>query len=419
MEWLKGNTIRSWAIAGIVTLVLMAAVGPEATTALTGFGYDEQHTAFPFTPPGFSDVPERVQSFDGDQKAFDLLVGKGTETIDPAARGDDAAIGYTIDHTGAARCPLVQESAQAFREISMLMADAWQGGGTQGEVDTQTISEELAQWPVWSREVLIECAPYVCSLDVLMGSTRFLRITEEGLASMDVDKNGVVARNEFLGAPKLKSHLLGSDGLGRDSLVRLLRGLRMSVIVGGIAALVASIIGVAYGAAAGISGGMVGGAMMRFVDILYGLPYIFIVILLISIVGPSTMNLLLAIASVQWLGMSRTVRGLVGSLLTTQYVEAARTLGCGPVRLVFSHLIPNARRPIVTWSALLVPASIKEEAFLSFLGLGVQAPDASLGTLIADGAPRIGEYPWLVVAPSIILFLLVLLINVACDEEKE
>lgn len=124
-----------------------------------------------------------------------------------------------------------------------------------------------------------------------------------------------------------------------------------------------------------------------------------------------------AIAAVQWLGMSRTVRGLVGSLLTTPYVDAARTMGCGPVRLAVTHLVPNARRPIITWSALLIPGSIKEEAFLSFLGLGIQAPDASLGTLIADEAQRIGEYPWLVAAPSLLLFLLVLLIHIACDEE--
>jgi len=173
---------------------------------------------------------------------------------------------------------------------------------------------------------------------------------------------------------------------------------------------------VAWGSVAGLLGGWRGAAMMRIVDVLYGLPYIFLVILLISMIGPSTANLLLAIACVQWLGLSRTVRGLVRSTLETPWVEAARVLGVTGPRLVLDHVLPNIRRPVLAWTALLVPASIKEEAFLSFLGLGVQAPAASLGTLVADGAPRIGDHPLLVLAPALVLCVAVFLVQVWCDE---
>lgn len=416
-NWLA-SAPRRYAVMGIGGFLLLALVGPEAATRLVGFTYDEQHTAFPFAPPGFRDVPSGGQSYDGSGFHYDILASGGLmgDEADPATGTE--GLSCSRDESGIARCPVLEESSSAYRRISLLLAEAWQAREELGTVSVLQLRADLMGWPAWSQAVMADCSPRICTLRELLESSRFLRIDPEGLLSMDADGDGRVDKDEFAGVPELQSHFLGSDGLGRDSLVRLLRGLRISVLVGFLAALVASFIGIAYGAIAGLAGGMVGGAMMRFVDVLYGLPYIFVVILLISLVGPSTWNLLIAIAAVQWLGMSRTVRGLVGSLLTTPFVDAARTQGCGPVRLVVTHLVPNARRPIITWAALLVPASIKEEAFLSFLGLGVQAPDASLGTLIADGAQRIGEYPWLVAAPSLLLFLLVLLIHVACDEEN-
>jgi oligopeptide transport system permease protein len=152
------------------------------------------------------------------------------------------------------------------------------------------------------------------------------------------------------------------------------------------------------------------------VNVVYGLPFLFLAILLISLAGPSSGTVLLAIAGVQWLTMARTVRALFKSLRKAPWAEAAEVMGCGPVRLAVAHLVPNARRPILAWAALLVPASIKEEAFLSFIGLGVQAPRASLGTLIADGAGRLSAAPWQVAAPAAALVLLVLCITLAVEE---
>ena len=285
----------------------------------------------------------------------------------------------------------------------MRLAEARQAGGDDALVSGAAIAEDLARHEAWVHAVTAACAPDGCSLRQAIEASRFLRTTSTWVAAMDRDGDGGVDRHEFLGSPRTSAHWLGTDGLGRDALVRLAHGFRMSLAVGAIAALAAAGMGVAYGAAAGLLGGAGGAAMMRLVDVLYGLP------------DRKDVPCDRGFACVQWLGMARTVRGLVASLKSAPWVEAARVQGCGPARLVAWHILPNARGPIATWAALLVPASIKEEAFLSFLGLGVQAPAASLGTLIADGAPRIAEAPWLVAAPALALFGLVLVVNLTAD----
>ncbi len=401
---------RAMALAGITALIAAAVAGPETARWAVGFSADEIHTAFPYAPPGFLDVPRHRQVPDGDPGAFDLLTAGD-------ALGARQGIALGSGRRGE-EGPLIARAAAAFRALSMVMARAWQSSGPEGVVPLSEVRDALAGWPEWAGPVLDACGPDGCPIPALIGSSRFLRLTGESLASMDADGNGTVTRDEFLGAPKARPHLLGSDALGRDALVRLLEGLRLSVLVGVTAAVAAAGIGVAYGATAGMAGGWAATVLMRVVDVLYGLPFLFVVILLISLVGPSLLNLLLAIVCVQWLGMARTVHHLVASLRQAPYVVAARSMGCGPVRLCATHILPNARRPIITWTALLVPASIKEEAFLSFLGLGVQAPRASLGTLIAEGSARLAEVPWLVAWPAAVLFVLVLLVHVACDETE-
>ncbi len=396
------------AFLGLALLVASALGGPETARWITGFSGDEIHTSFPYAPPGFRDVPEHRQGFDGDRRAYDLLMAAATK---------ESRQGLAVDPGGPGTgSPVITQAQAAFRSLSMTMARAWQMDGPTGVVTRSEVREALALWPEWSAPILEACASDACPIPVLVEASRFLRITAASLAAMDADGNGVVTRGEFLGAPLTRRHLLGSDALGRDVLVRLLDGLRLSVLVGVAAAASAAVIGVAYGALAGMAGGRLATLLMRAVDVLYGLPFLFVVILLISLVGPSLWNLFLAIVCVQWLGMARTVHHLVVSLRKAPFVVAARAMGCGPLRLCATHILPNARRPILTWTALLVPASVKEEAFLSFLGLGVQAPHASLGTLIAEGAPRIAEVPWLVAWPAAVLFLLVLLVHLACDE---
>ncbi len=210
-------------------------------------------------------------------------------------------------------------------------------------------------------------------------------------------------------------HLLGTDELGRDLFTRILYGARISFAVGLLATLVSLTIGVAYGSVAGLAGGRVDGLMMRFVDVLYGLPFMFFVIVLMVLFGRNILNLFLALGAVQWLTMARIVRTQMLSLGGREFALAARAVGASPPRLLLRHLLPNALGPIVVYSTLTVPAVMLEEAFLSFLGLGVQPPMASWGSLAAEGAAAMDVYPWLIVFPGLALSLTLLSLNFLGD----
>jgi oligopeptide transport system permease protein len=198
-------------------------------------------------------------------------------------------------------------------------------------------------------------------------------------------------------------HWMGTDNLGRDLLTRVMWGARISLAVGVVSTFVSLLVGVSYGAIAGFIGGKVDNFMMRVADILYSLPYMFFVIILMVIAGRNIINLFIALGLVQWLTMARIVRGQVLSLKEKEYVEAARASGASNFRLIFRHLVPNALGPVIVYSTLTVPAVMLEEAFLSFLGLGVQAPMASWGSLASDGARAVTTYPWLIIFPGIAL----------------
>src|SRR6476619_7496082 len=186
--------------------------------------------------------------------------------------------------------------------------------------------------------------------------------------------------------PLTHGHLLGTDALGRDLLARLLVGLRVSLAVGLVATAVSLVIGVAWGATAGFIGGRTDEAMMRFVDVLYSLPFIFFVILLMVTFGSNLVLIFVAIGAVEWLTMSRIVRGQTLTLKHKEFVEAARAAGLSRAGIIARHIVPNLLGPVVVYVTLTIPAVILAESFLSFLGLGVQPPMASLGTLVAGGA---------------------------------
>jgi oligopeptide transport system permease protein len=216
-------------------------------------------------------------------------------------------------------------------------------------------------------------------------------------------------------APPSITHWLGSDELGRDVLARLLYGGRLSLLVGLVGTLVSLLVGTAWGAIAGYAGGRTDEWMMRVVDVLYALPTIFLVILLLVFFSHSLLMLFVALGLVQWLTMARIVRGQVLTLKRQTFVEAARALGASGARVVLRHLVPNTLGPVVVYATLTVPAVILQEAFLSFLGLGVRPPDASWGTLIADGARVMALFPWLVLAPGVALSLTLLAFNFLGD----
>jgi oligopeptide transport system permease protein len=224
-----------------------------------------------------------------------------------------------------------------------------------------------------------------------------------------------INKDDVWAQPLTAGHLLGADALGRDLLARLLIGLRVSLAVGVVATFVSLVIGVLWGAAAGYIGGRVDEVMMRIVDILYSLPFIFFVILLMVTFGRNFILMFLAIGAVEWLTMARIVRGQTLSLKQREFIEAARAAGLGRGAIVGRHIVPNLLGPVVVYVTLTIPGVILAESFLSFLGLGVQEPMTSLGSLISKGAQDMELAPWLLIFPSIVMVVTLMAFNFIGD----
>lgn len=223
-------------------------------------------------------------------------------------------------------------------------------------------------------------------------------------------------QNLHLGAaaPSMQ-HWLGTDVLGRDMLTRIMYGGRVSLMVGFIATAVALVIGVIYGAIAGYVGGRVDAAMMRLVDILYALPFMIFIILLMVIFGRNILLLFLAIGAVEWLTMARIVRSQVLTLRHQEFVEAAISIGLSPWTIIRRHIIPNTLGPVIVYTTLTIPSVMLLEAFLSFLGLGIQPPQSSWGLLISYGVETMEEYPWLLIFPGMVLSITLFALNFLGD----
>jgi oligopeptide transport system permease protein len=236
-----------------------------------------------------------------------------------------------------------------------------------------------------------------------------------------VHKYDTIFRESVAIAPTFESmHLFGTDTEGRDMVARVILGLGVSLLVGLAATLVALTIGVVWGAIAGFTGGWLDEAMMRLVDVLYSIPFVFFVIVLMTVVtipDPKLKLILVfcAIGAVEWLTMARIVRGQTIALRKKEFVEAARAAGAKPMEIVFRHIVPNVLGPVVVFATLNVPVIVLAESFLSFIGLGVQEPLTSLGRLISDGSRQMINAPWMLMAPAATMLVTLLALNFLGD----
>ncbi|MBZ8132063.1 ABC transporter permease [Afifella sp. IM 167] len=264
----------------------------------------------------------------------------------------------------------------------------------KGDTVHATISDE--------EEIDPRITRYVDRSD-LFSNARLAEKTADGKGAVMVAD---VARLRFIA---------GTDGNGRDLFARILMAIRISLAIGLLATFVALVIGVAYGATAGYLGGRADNVMMRVVDILYSLPFIFFVILLVVFFGRNFVLMFIAVGAIEWLDMARIVRGQTLTLKRREFVEAAEALGVSDAGIVRRHIIPNVLGPVAVYMTLLVPKVILLESFLSFLGLGVQAPLTSLGVLISEGAKNMQGASWLLIYPSIALALILFSLNFIGD----
>jgi len=214
-------------------------------------------------------------------------------------------------------------------------------------------------------------------------------------------------------------HFFGTDDLGRDLFVRTMLGIRITLLVAIVASLVSLLIGVTYGAVAGYVGGRVDAVMMRFVDTLYALPFIFFVILLMVAFERNFLLIFVAIGAINWLDMARIVRGQTISLREREFVDAARLTGVSTAKIIFRHIAPNLLGIVVVYVTLTIPQAILVESFLSFLGLGIQEPQTSLGSLVDGGVNQMEGASWMLLIPALLLALILMCFNFLGDALRD
>ena len=454
---------------GWIAVALAAGFGaPWLAEFAVGLSPEEQHTALAYAPPGARDVSFDFPSYDAAAGTFaDLDLdgdGKVACALERVPVDSAGARRLLVGALGAARaiwpedarvpvaafvgawagrvvCPELVQLQRLERHWAFLLERFDRASGNHapraglrqpdGKVSRLEYPQTTAAFDDVGLGALVKHLGllgdaglrradhdddgFVSRAEAILETRRSRFHAEHLLAAHDRNRDLALQPDEFPGLPALRTFWLGTDQKGRDLLVRLLHGARISLAVGLLGAAVALGIGISYGAIAGYAGGRLDNVMMRAVDVLYGLPFMFIVILLLVVAGRSTVNLFVALGAVSWLSMARIVRGQVLAIRRREFVEAAEAMGVGPGRILLRHVLPNTLGPVVVYATLCVPAIVLEEAFLSFLGLGVQPPAASWGTLIAEGVRVMTEQPWLILYPAGALGLTVMALNFLGD----
>lgn len=479
---LRRNRAAMLSLFLVVALALFGFTAPFWSAHVIGFSPEEPHTRLQNSPPGVQDVSVDHPAWDGDPSSFALLDLDGDgflactfvkakaglppgfqelESFSPALYAEAVAELEALDARlglrdilgvmqGSLDCPelkLAQQLAQQHFDFLFERFDRARGDAEPDSV--RAVPDGFITFREFPKDDL-DLAPHLRgyglagpdafrALDVngdhaiapweVTDRTRYLRNAarppgagphgfETWLYTHDRDGDLRISLDEYPGAPVLRTFHLGTDHQGRDVLTRLMYGARLSILIGLLSTLVSLLIGVTWGAVAGYVGGRVDNVMMRIVDVLYGLPFMFLVILIMTIIDDrnNVVLLFVALGAVQWLTMARVVRGQVLSLKGREFIEAARAIGVPKISIVFRHMIRNAVGPVVVYSTLLVPAVILEEAFLSFLGLGVEL---SWGSMIADGARNMTLMPWLIVFPGLALAVTLFAMNFLGDGVRD
>ncbi len=404
MKMTFGNITARVAL-GLLSLLLLAALGADFVAAgLIGYTFDEVHPRDSLLPPGSLSIPQEQRSYDGNRESFALLDLDGDGAL-AVAQTDSAVPGELARARRRGK-----EAWRAWKQQARLPAERHSGiplGRLVSTFERASTMDSNRDGLLDHQEMLHGTAPY--------------HLEEADLRTMDSDGDGRVVVAEFLGAPRSRRHLLGTDSLGRDLAVRLLYGLRVTLLVALCATLIAFLMGAGVGLAAGFLGGRIDTTLLRLLEVLQAVPFIFVVILLTvatrdalvlkveSAQGQALAQavvLFCALGAVQWFSLARYARGLGASLRSAEFVLAMRSMGYSTTRIVTRHLLPNALLPLLAFGTLLVPTLVLEEAFLSFLGFGVQPPFPSIGILLNDGVAMLEIAPALMVAPALTLLAL-------------
>lgn len=252
---------------------------------------------------------------------------------------------------------------------------------------------------------------------IILGTITIISLIEPFVWPHDAS---TIYKDRLLWEPTFQNlHILGTDELGRDQFARIMLGYRISLAVGLLATTVSLLIGVTWGAIAGYFGGRVDQIMMRIVDGLYAIPFIFFVILLTTVFDRNIFLIFLAIGAVEWLTMSRIVRGQTLSTKTKEFIEAARAAGVSQSNIIFRHIVPNIIGPIVIYITLIIPQVILLESFLSFIGLGMNEPLTSLGKLLSEGKDEMQTHSWLLIYPALLMMITLLCLNFLGDGVRD
>lgn len=295
-----------------------------------------------------------------------------------------------------------------------IKANAFEKVGSNLKASQSIVRPSMSFWQdAWRRfkmnKVAIGCMFYLVAITLL--SIIIPEISRFKVSDQDLE-------HTYVGLFQA-GHWFGTDELGRDLFVRVWFGVRISLFIAITAAFIDFIIGVIYGGISGYFGGKVDDIMMRIVEIINGIPYLIIVILLMVVLKPGLVTIIIAYATVGWTGMARLVRGQVLQLKEQEYVLAAKVLGANSTRIILKHLMPNVLGVIIVSMTLTIPSAIFTEAFLSYIGLGVQIPLASLGTLASDGVANFRTYPWLLFIPAALISSTMLSFNLLGDALRD